>query len=117
MMGRRSRRIVRGLLRARTLAVAAAVLSLCTLGGSGITPFGNDGRGAQAAPPMAFTFGKENSWIRVQNIATVPANVTVRYYNEAGGVVATDNYPSLGPGQGWTFFQEGNPGLPIGYKG
>jgi hypothetical protein len=116
-MGRLSRRIVRGLLRARTLAVAAAVLSLCTLGGSGITPFGNDGRGAQAAPPMAFTFGKENSWIRVQNIATVPANVTVRYYNEAGGVIATDNYPSLGPGQGWTFFQEGNPGLPIGYKG
>ena len=25
--------------------------------------------------------------------------------------------PNLGPGQGWTFFQNGNPALPIGYQG
>jgi hypothetical protein len=71
---------------------------------------------------MAFTFGQENSWIRVQNIGGADATVTVNYYDENGGRVGQDACPSagcpaLGPGQGWTFFQEGNPQLPIGYKG
>jgi len=119
--GRVSRQLLRGLLRARTPLLALAVLSLCVLIGRG-TSFITRPYGAQAAPPMSFTFGKENSWIRVQNIGTAPATVSVLYYDEAGRNIARDQCPSpacpaLGPGQGWTFFQEGNPALPVGYKG
>ena len=77
---------------------------------------------AGAFQSASFTFGVENSWIRVQNIGTAEANVTVSYFNEAGAQIAQDACPSagcvaLGPGQGWTFFQTDNPQLPAGYKG
>jgi hypothetical protein len=77
---------------------------------------------ALASPTMAFNFGEENSWIRVQNIGQANASVTVTYFDEAGHEAGQDACPSpgcaaLGPGQGWTFFQEGNPALPAGYKG
>ena len=71
---------------------------------------------------MSFTFGVENSWIRVQNIGGASANVTVSYFDANGAKLAQDSCPSpvcpnLGPGQGWTFFQNGNPQLPSGYQG
>ncbi len=70
----------------------------------------------------AYTFGTENSWIRVQNIGVADATVTVTYFNEGGQQVGQDVCPSagcpaLGPGQGWTFFQANNLNLPPGYKG
>lgn len=97
------------------LAAAAAV-------GSGVPALDRAPEYARAAPPMAFVFGQENSWIRVQNIGTTAATVTVSYFDEAGREIGRDACPSpgcpaVGPGQGWTFFQEGNPQLPVGYKG
>ena len=71
---------------------------------------------------MSFTFGTENSWVRVQNIGSADATVTVTYYSESGQQLAQDGCPSLlcppiGPGQGWTFFQADQPQLPSGYRG
>ena len=48
--------------------------------------------------------------------------MTVTYFDEGGAQTGQDGCPSpacvaIGPGQGWTFFQEGNPQLPAGYKG
>jgi hypothetical protein len=86
-------------------------------------PSGQDSTApAYAAPPMSFTFGQENSWIRIQNIGGASANVTVSYFDANGAKMAQDSCPSpacpnLGPGQGWTFFQNGNPQLPSGYQG
>jgi hypothetical protein len=71
----------------------------------------------------AFTFGVENSWIRVQNIGTADANIQVEYYDENGNFIAGDACPKQGicpalqPGEGWTFFQRDNPALPAGFRG
>lgn len=78
--------------------------------------------GSQPFTAASFTFGVENSWIRVQNVGQADATVTVSYFNEQGKQIAQDVCPSggcpaLGPGQGWTFFQQNNPSLPVGYKG
>jgi hypothetical protein len=96
------------------MALLVAVLSLSALAAQCESP-APSGNGA-------YTFGVENSWVRVQNIGGQPANVTVSYFDEGGNLLAADACPSpacaaLGPGQGWTFFQEGNPNLPPGYKG
>ncbi len=116
------RRAMAVLPRLRIPLLFAAVLSLAAVAASGGPSFERAAPDASAAPSMAFTFGQENSWIRVQNIGGSPATVTVSYYDEAGRVLAQDACPSagcpaIGPGQGWTFFQEGNPSLPAGYKG
>lgn len=118
-----TQRIAGAARRARTPLLALLILALAAVAASRVPAFQ---RGATtdvfASPPMAFNFGQENSWIRVQNIGGVPANVTVTYYFENGAQAGQDACPSpgcpaLGPGQGWTFFQEGNPVLPPGYKG
>ncbi len=118
-----STRLFRYLLIARMPALALGVLAVAALASGGVTSLRNGGTGARATAPVAsFTFGTENSWIRVQNIGAVAANVTVTYYNEGGSQAGQDGCPTtacaaIGPGQGWTFFQEGNPQLPAGYKG
>ncbi len=75
---------------------------------------------ASAAPP--YTFGAENSWIRVQNIGNANANVEVDYFDEQGRAAGVDTCPSptcpvMFPGSGWTFFQRDNPSLPAGFQG
>jgi hypothetical protein len=106
----------------RVLLTAAAVLLFAAIAASGGPRATDAPAPAFAAPPMAFAFGQENSWIRVQNIGGASANVTVSYFDGNGARVAQDACPSptcpnLGPGQGWTFFQSGNPQLPSGYQG
>jgi hypothetical protein len=111
--------------RARLLRIplsAFAVLTLSVVAAGRVPTLAPSTQSVEAGPGMAFTFGQENSWIRVQNIGGSPASVTVTYFDEAGRSIAQDACPSggcpaLGPGQGWTFFQEGNPALPAGYKG
>lgn len=75
-----------------------------------------------AANVTAYRFGQENSWVRVQNIGGANANVIVSYYHDGGALLAQDSCPSaacpaLGPGQGWTFFTQNNPALPVGFQG
>ncbi len=77
---------------------------------------------AASVDSMSYTFGAENSWVRVQNIGANPATVNVSYYNESGQLVGQDSCPSaacppIGPGQGWTFFQASQPQLAFGYRG
>ena len=111
-----------GLPAARTAGFAAAVLLIALLVSGGPALVVRDATPAAAVQSTTFTFGQENSWVRVQNIGASPATVTVRYFNEAGAQIGQDACPSpgcpaLGPGQGWTFFQGANPQLPFGYKG
>src|SRR5262245_13638119 len=66
-----------------------------------------------AAAP-GYSFGVENSWIRVQNIGQANANVEIDYFNSDGLIAGKDLCPSptcppMFPGSGWTFFQKGNP--------
>jgi hypothetical protein len=115
-------RILKRLPRLRVIITAAAVLTFAALAASRGPALEDSPTPAQAAPPMAFTFGQENSWIRVQNMGAVSANVVVSYFDAGGRRIAQDSCPSpvcpnLGPGQGWTFFQNGNPALPVGYQG
>jgi hypothetical protein len=111
------------LLIARLAALAIGVLAFAAVAAGGIPSLPGGATRARATAPVAsYTFGVENSWIRVQNIGSVAANVTVTYYDQNGANVGQDGCPSaacvaIGPGQGWTFFQAGNPQLPPGYKG
>ena len=116
-------RLIRSLSKSRLPVKALAVLALAFVASVGASSL-RDGtsRARATAPVSSYTFGVENSWIRVQNIGAVAADVTVTYFNEDGAQMAKDECPSaacgaVGPGQGWTFFQEGNPQLPPGYKG
>jgi|CXWL01.1.fsa_nt_gi hypothetical protein len=115
---------MRGLIwRVRMPVLLALAVALATASSSGL--FSLDGEGPRAsatAPGAAYTFGTENSWVRVQNIGAGDANVVVSYYGDGGGLLAQDGCPSaacgpIGPGQGWTFFTESHAGLPAGYKG
>lgn len=77
---------------------------------------------APAAATTTYSFGVENSWIRVQNIGTADANVQLDYYDASGNLAGSDNCPSatcppMYPGSGWTFFQGENPTLPQGFAG
>jgi hypothetical protein len=101
--------------RTRLFASALVVLSLTILF------LAEDSRPAPAAP-LTYTFGVENSWIRVQNVGAISANVNVVFYDEQGREVGHDACPSatcpaLPPGGGWTFFQGQQPQLPRGYRG
>jgi hypothetical protein len=75
-----------------------------------------------ARATTAYSFGVENSWIRVQNIGNQNATVEVDYFDEQGRIAGKDTCPSptcpeLFPGSGWTFFQRDNPNLPPGFQG
>src|SRR5687767_14572502 len=53
-----------------------------------------------------YSFGTENSWIRVQNIGQESANVDLSYFDESGKLAGKDACPSLTcpgmfPGSGW----------------
>jgi hypothetical protein len=114
-------RITAGLRRLLSPVLLLAILAVAALLTVSPEPSSTEFANASASP-AAYTFGLENSWIRVQNIGAVDATVTVTYYNEAGKQVGEDVCPSaacpaLGPGQGWTFFQANNPNIPPGYKG
>lgn len=70
-----------------------------------------------------YTVGVENTWIRVQNMGSAPANIEIKYMKEDGTVVASEACPTWGlcsailPGGGWTFQESQNPGLPQGFQG
>ena len=103
----------RGLRRPWRVYLGVAVLFFALVSGAG---------GARRVE-AAYTFGVENSWIRVQNIGQAYASVEVDYYDESGAFAGRDVCPtpgvcpSLAPGSGWTFFTRDNPSLPIGFKG
>jgi hypothetical protein len=103
----------RGLRRPWKVYLGVAVLFLALVSGAG------GSRRVEAA----YTFGVENSWIRVQNIGQADATVEVDYYDENGILAGRDICPtpgvcpSLAPGSGWTFFTRDNPTLPPGFKG
>src|ERR1700674_1301214 len=105
-------RLFRLMLIARLPALALGVLALATVASGGVTSLRVGAPRARATAPVGlFTFGTENSWIRVQNIGAVAANVTVTYFDEGGAQAGQDGCPSptcgaIGPGQGWTFFQQ-----------
>ena len=70
----------------------------------------------------SYSFGTENSWIRVQNIGTQDAEVQLDYFDEDGDLAGTDSCPSptcppMYSGSGWTFFQGKNRTLPRGFAG
>jgi hypothetical protein len=114
--------VFRGLRQLRIPILALAVLFVSVVATSRVPVLRQAPTPVGAFQSASFTFGVENSWIRVQNIGSVDANVTVSYFNEAGAQIAQDACPSagcaaIGPGQGWTFFQTDNPQLPAGYKG
>lgn len=116
-------RIAAVLPRLLTPALPLAILAIAALASAGAPPIHIESASASTSTTEAtYTFGVENSWIRVQNVGNANATVTVTYYDEHGTQVGQDVCPSatcppLGPGEGWTFFQADNPNLPPGYKG
>ena len=94
---------------------------LCILVFACVALIGGRGGVPVAAAP-GYSFGNENSWIRVQNIGSDNANVEIDYFDESGKLAAKDSCPSttcpaMYPGSGWTFFQRDNPSLPPGFQG
>src|SRR5437588_894505 len=108
------RRLYRGLPRARIAFVAAALLALAAFASNELPSLHPRVDDASASLySTTYTFGTENSWVRVQNIGGSPASVTVSYYNEAGQLLGRGRCPYVsfapdGPGQGWAFL----PDLP-----
>ena len=96
------------------LILGLAALSLLTLS--------TGSRPREATALGSYSFGQENSWIRIQNIGDADANIQLNYYDEQGKLAAQDGCPSpycppMYPGSGWTFFQQYHPGLPLGFQG
>ena len=67
--------------------------------------------------------GDENSWLRIQNVGSLPATIDVNFYDASGRLVAKDGCPRAGAcdaitsGSGRSFFQQTFDGLPLGYRG
>jgi len=65
----------------------------------------------------------ENSWIRIQNVGTDPAEIRIQFHEDDGDVIANDQCPesakcaALQPGFGWSFFQQTLEDLTPGYQG
>lgn len=79
-------------------------------------------QGEPVTANTGYSFGTENSWIRLQNIGSFDADVQLDYYDEDGRLAGTDTCPSstcppMYPGSGWTFFQGENTTLPQGFAG
>ena len=96
------------------LLLSAAGLSLLALSTTSDEP--------AAKAIGSYSFGSENSWIRVQNVGSADAEVDLNYFSEGGQIAGTDSCPSdkcsaLFPGSGWTFFQRDNASLPTGFQG
>ena len=67
--------------------------------------------------------GDENSWLRIQNVGSLPATIDLNSYDAAGRLVGKDGCPRVGvcdaitSGSGRSFFQQTFDGLPVGYRG
>lgn len=75
------------------------------------------GGAPNVATPLLFK--NRNGWntgIQVQNIGTMPANVTVSYASSTGGAAGAEN-AVVQPGQAATFYQPSNTTLPDGFVG
>jgi hypothetical protein len=122
-MRRMPTRLIAAVPHARRFLITVGIVALALYAASGIQDFSDGDASASFRPFQApFSFGVENSWVRVQNIGSAPANVTVRYYDANGRQLAQDTCPSsrcpaIGRGQGWTFFQGQQASLPRGYAG
>ncbi len=108
------------------LVLSRYVLSLVALGILAFVAAGDEDASAGAAATIvttgSYSFGPENSWIRVQNIGVDNATLEVDYFDEQGRLAGKDLCPSptcppMYPGSGWTFFQRDNPSLPHGFQG
>jgi hypothetical protein len=74
-------RLIAAVPHARRLLITVGIIALALYAAAGIPDFSDSDASASFRPYQApFSFGVENSWVRVQNIGTASANVTVRYY-------------------------------------
>ncbi len=101
----------------KTLLVATGLVAIVA---AAMPIAGRDG--PQASATSGYSFGTENSWIRIQNIGDDDANVELNYFDAQGHIAGTDSCPSatcppMYPGSGWTFFQKDNTSLPFGFQG
>ena len=65
---------------------------------------------------VLFACACRDPWIRVQNVGSSPANVTVTYYDGTGNAVSTDSH-QVDPGASTMFSVSGNAAVPKGYRG
>ncbi len=109
---------LRGLVRVRCgAAPLARVLLACAVAVAALA--------ASRVPLVAQTasLGEENSWLRIQNVGGRAATVDVTLYDGNGVRVAIDGCPrggacpTIAPGVGWSFFQQGLETVPVGYRG
>ena len=67
--------------------------------------------------------GDENSWLRIQNVGSLPAHLDLNFYDPNGRMVAKDGCPranvcdAITSGSGRSFFQQTFDSLPLGYRG
>ena len=99
----------------RLRAIAALCLATALLA---ITLAGGDRSEGQTAK-----LGDENSWLRIQNVGSLPAHIDLNFFDPAGRLVAKDGCPrtnvcdAITSGSGRSFFQQTFTGLPVGYRG
>ena len=78
---------------------------------------------ADHSEAQAAKLGDENSWLRIQNVGSLPAQIDLNFYDPSGRSVAKDGCPranvcdAITSGSGRSFFQQTFDGLPIGYRG
>ena len=95
----------------RLRAVAALLLASALLG---VTLSTSDRSEAQTA-----RLGDENSWLRIQNVGSLPATIDLNFYDANGRLVAKDGCPrantcdKITSGSGRSFFQQTFDGLPV----
>jgi len=98
----------------RLRAVAALAIATVLL----VTLSSGDRSEAQTAK-----LGDENSWLRIQNVGSRPANIDLNFYDPSGRLVAKDGCPranvcdAITSGSGRSFFQQTFDGLALGYRG
>jgi hypothetical protein len=69
-----------------------------------------------------YSFGRETTWLRIQNMSLQPASFTARFYELNGDLAAEQTCPSqacpgLAPFAGVTLSSDDVPGLPGGFLG
>jgi hypothetical protein len=70
-----------------------------------------------------YTLTAEDSWIRIQNMGSAPATITINYVDGNGQTINSQTCPAWGvcpylvPGAGFTFSERDNGGLPGGFAG
>ena len=102
--------------RGRRLRAIAALLLAAALGTGAFAASGRSE--AQTA-----RLGDENSWLRIQNVGSLPATIDLNFYDAAGRLIGKDGCPRVNvcdavtSGSGRSFFQQTFEGLPLGYRG